>query len=148
MTTDDELIDRLRLVAATVDAVPETVEANARAAFASRLIGYELAELLADSATATAGAVRSDDPRLRLLSFHTPTVSVELQVEYGVGRMSLRGQVTGVCRDVELEMTTGRHPVSVDGDGWFAVDDIPAGTVRLRLRADDGTPVTTSWLSL
>jgi hypothetical protein len=147
MTSDDDLIARLREIAAVVDAPPAHVEASARAALSTRLIGYELAELLGDSAVA-ADAVRSDDQRLRLLSFQTATVALELQVDYVGGRLSLRGEVAGASGEVEVETVGERRRATIDADGWFVVDDVPCGTVRIRLRADDGTPVSTSWVSL
>lgn len=148
MTTDDELIARLRAIAAAVDGPPEHVEAGARAALGSRLLDHELAELLADSAATAAGAVRADGQRLRLLSFRTASVALEMQLDDVGGRVSLRGQVSGASGEVEVETTSERRCAPIDSDGWFVVDDVPPGTVRIRLQADDGTPVTTSWVSL
>jgi hypothetical protein len=148
MTTDDELLARLRVIADAVDGPPEHVEEHARAALSSRLIGHELITLLADSATTAGHTVRADDQRVRLLSFSTASVSLELQIDDVAGHLSLRGQVTGASGAVEVETPTDRRTATMDDDGWFVVPEIPAGTVRIRLRADDGTPVTTSWVSL
>jgi hypothetical protein len=147
MTSDDELMARLREIAAVVDPPPEIVEEQARAAFSTRLIEFQLAELMQDSAT-RASAVRADDQRLRLLSFQTATVSLELQVDYIGERLVLRGLVVGASGEVEVETATELRHAPLDAEGWFVVDDVPEGTVRLRLRAGDGTPITTSWVSL
>lgn len=148
MTTDDELIARLRAIATVADGPPEHVEADARAALGSRLIGYELAALLEDSAATAGHTVRADEQRVRLMSFSTASVSLELQLDDIGGRVSLRGQVYGASGEVEVETAAERRRATIDADGWFVADDVPAGTVRIRLRADDGTPVTTSWVSL
>jgi hypothetical protein len=147
MTGDEELMARLREIAAVVDPPPGIVEEQARAAFSTRLIEFRLAELLQDSAS-TASAVRAEDQRLRLLSFQTATVSIELQVDYVGERLVLRGLVVGASGDVEVETAAELRRAPLDAEGWFVVDDVPVGTVRIRLRAEDGTPVTTSWVSL
>lgn len=145
---DDELLERLRDIAAAVDGPPELVELSARAALSTRLLDHELAQLLNDSESAAGAPVRGEDHRLRLLSFQTATVSVELQLDEVAGRLSLRGHVSGAAGEVEVETATDRRSASIDPDGWFVVEDVPAGAVRIRLRADDGTAVTTSWMSI
>lgn len=148
MTGDDELLERLRVIAGLIDGPPELVELNARAALSTRLLDHELAELLHDSNASPGVLVRGDDHRLRLLSFQTSSVTVELQLDVVAGLLSLRGQVTGAAGEVEVETTTDRRTTPIDTDGWFVAEHLPAGAVRLRLRAEDGTAVTTSWVSI
>ena len=145
---DDILLDQLRRIAARSDRPPEYVDAAARAALSTRRLGEELAELVADSESLVgASAVRDDGPPLRLLTFQTSVVSIEVQVERVAGRRSVRGQVSGASGEVTVETATRTHHVPIDERGWFMIDDLPDGVVRLRLHADDGSPVTTSWVS-
>jgi hypothetical protein len=146
--TDDELLGRLRRIAAELDGPPEFVDATARAALSTRRIGDELARAVADSANVeSATAIRDAERRIRLLTFQTATVLVELQVDEVGGRRSVRGQVAGAAGEVVVEAASETHHTTLDDRGWFTVDDLPAGVIRVRLRADDGTPVTTSWVS-
>ena len=147
---DDELIEHLRTLAAQADPVPDLVTEAARAAFLLRRLDAELAELVLDSAV-DAGPVLVrgvEDDSVRMLSFETASLSIEVQVTAADGTRSLLGQVSGASGDVEVETLAGRSTVPIDALGRFAVSDVPTGTVRLHLVADDGTPVTTSWVSL
>jgi hypothetical protein len=149
-TQDDALIARLRGLADQADPPPEIVLEAARAAFLMRRIDAELAELVLDSAV-DAGPVlvrSTEDDTVRMLSFETYAVSIEVQVTDVDGLRSLLGLVTGASGRVEVETSHGRSSVALDSLGRFSVDDVPSGTVRLHLTADDGTPVTTSWVSL
>jgi hypothetical protein len=149
-TQDDALIARLAGLADQVDPPPEIVLEAARAAFLMRRIDAELAELVLDSAV-DAGPVlvrSTEDDTVRMLSFETHAVSIEVQVTEVDGLRSLLGLVTGASGPVEVETAHGRASVALDSLGRFSVDDVPPGTVRLHLTADDGTPVTTSWVSL
>jgi hypothetical protein len=83
-----------------------------------------------------------------MLSFATDRVSLEIQVTESDGRRALLGLVTGASGTVEVETDDGRATTTVDGLGRFALADLPPGAVRLHLTADDGTPVTTSWVSV
>lgn len=149
-TRDDELIQRLRMLAAQADPVPELVTEAARAAFLMRRIDAELAELVLDSAV-DAGPVLvrgAEDDSVRMLSFETPTLSIEVQVTEVDGLRSLLGQVSGAAGTLDVETVSGRSTVPIDALGRFSVSGVPTGTVRLHLVAEDGTPVTTSWVSL
>jgi hypothetical protein len=147
MTEDDDVMDRLRHIATEVDPPPADVVDNARAALSMRRIDEEIATLLMDSALET-GVVRGSTQDVRLLSFETSSVSVELQAEVTGDRMSLRGLVTGAGGDVTIEAADQRRTVPVDAEGWFTARDLPRGPTRLRLRANDGRAVTTSWTLL
>jgi hypothetical protein len=149
-TQDDELMARLRGLADQADPPPELVLEAARAAFLMRRIDAELAELVLDSAV-DAGPVlvrSTEEDTVRMLSFETDTVSIEVQVTEVDGSRSLLGLVSGASGPVEVETAHGRSTVSLDALGRFSVADVPPGTVRLHLTAENGTPVTTSWVSL
>lgn len=146
--TDDELMERLRGIAAQVDAPPAHAVAAARAAFGTRELDAELAALVLDSELAAAGSVRADRADARLLSFESAGVVLELQVSGGAGPVSIRGLGTGLDGPVTLETAGERRTVEVSADGWFVLDGVPSGPARLHLVAADGTPVTTAWVSL
>ena len=148
--SDDTLIRRLRGISDQVDPPPATVLEAARAAFLMRRIDAELAELVLDSAVdAGPVAVRAGEmDAVRMLSFESGTVSVEVQVTDVDGARSLLGLVSGASGPVEMETMAGRSFVQLDSLGRFSIAAVPPGTVRLNLTADDGTPVTTSWVSL
>jgi hypothetical protein len=147
---DDALIERLRMLSVQADPVPDLVLEAARAAFLMRRIDAELAELVLDSAV-DAGPVLvrgAEDDSVRMLSFETANLSIEVQVTDVAGSRSLLGLVSGASGTLEVETTEGRSTVEIDALGRFSASDVPSGTVRLHLTADDGTPVTTSWVSL
>ncbi|MDX3192853.1 hypothetical protein PV458_30970 [Streptomyces sp. MN03-5084-2B] len=148
MTADDELMDALRAAAAQADPVPGLVLRQARAALTTRDLDAELAELAFDSDLAEAGAVRAAGEDVRLLSFEAGRVSVELQVEYADGRVSLRGLVTGATGEAVIEVAGERHPRPIDAEGWFTATGLPRGATRLKVTTADGTAVTTGWASL
>ena len=138
---DERLLARLRDTAAQYDPVPEHVLAAARAALGTRRLDEELAALVADSALADAG-VRAEAPAVRLLTFESAEVSLELQVEYRDDRVAVRGLVTGATGEAVVEVAGERHAVPID-DGWFAVTGLPRGATRVTV---PGT--TTSWVHL
>lgn len=144
MTTDDELLARLRRIADEADAVPDFVTEGARAAFSMRRLDDELAELLSDSDLAPS-AVRGAGPRL--LSFETAGVSLELQIEEKAGRVSLGGLVIGSAHEIEVQTTTSvPRRIPTDGHGWFRADDLPVEPLRIRVPTTDGPAVTTGWI--
>lgn len=145
---DELLMDRLRAAALAVDPVPAHVEEAARAALSARRLDEELAELVLDSELAAPGLVRSDDAEVRLLSFETGPVSVELQVRNRGRARSVRGLAAGSTGPIDVEQSGVARRVEPDADGWFGIEEIPAGATRLRLRAADGAAVTTAWVLL
>lgn len=146
--TDDELMGELRDAAALADPVPDLVLRSARAALSTRRLDEELAELVLDSESAIAGQVRADDPAVRLMTFETPRVLVELQIEYSGGRVSLRGLVTGAVGDVVVEAAGEHRTLPISEEGWFVTTGLPRGATRVRVTAEDGSAVTTSWALL
>ncbi len=147
MTKDDDLIERLRRIAGEVDAPPELVAETARAAFTMRRLDEELAELLHDSADATSQLVRGEASGPRVLSFETAAVSLELQIEETAGRITLSGVVSGSSGGATIEITTTEpRTAQIDDSGWFRVENLPAGLLRVHVTAADGGGVTTSWI--
>ncbi|HZC72706.1 MAG TPA: hypothetical protein VE442_18555 [Jatrophihabitans sp.] len=146
MTTDDELMEQLRRIANEVDAVPDLVDESARAAFTTRRLDDELAELLRDSYSAAPAEVRAEQPGPRMLSFESGEVALELQIEEIHGRLVLRGLAVGTLGDAEVETTSGTHSAAVDEQGWFRVDALPVEPLRVRVQAANGTSVTTGWI--
>lgn len=146
MTTDDELVERLRRLAAAVEPVPEAVTEAARAAFLTRRLDEEIAMLLRDSAL-SASAVRGTEPGPRLLSYEVGDVSLELELEL-VGRfLTLRGLALGTVGDAEVDAgATGPHVGVVDDHGWFTVEALPPGPLRVRVHTAAGAVVTTGWI--
>lgn len=144
--TEDELMDELRRAAAQADPVPDLVLRQARAALTTRDLDAELAELAFDSELAAAAVRGTED--VRLLSFESAQVSVELQVESENGAVSLRGLVTGATGDAVVEVAGESHPRPIDAEGWFTASGLPGGPTRVKVTAADGTTVTTGWTSL
>ncbi len=147
---DDPLFRRLRAVAEQADPVPDFVLEAGRAAFLMRRIDAELAELVMDSAV-DAGSVLvrgPGDDQVRMLSFETDRVSIDIQVTTAAGARTLLVVVEGASGEVTIETAAGTSTATIDAHGRFSVAGVPAGTVRLHLTADDGSAVTTSWVSL
>ena len=145
---DDELMERLRAIGGQVDPPPATVLAAAQAALATRRLDAELAELMLDSHEPAGAGVRAGAAEVRVLSFESATVTIELQVRALPAGAALRGLVDGATGPVILESGDDRREVAVDEEGWFTVDGVPAGLVRLRATAVGGAPVVSSWVSL
>lgn len=145
---EEELLDRLRAVAAEADAPPAYVTEAARAAFATRNLGAELAALLADSETDSPVLTRGQPSAVRMLSFAAGEVLVELQVTAAHQSVAMRGFVQHAAGPVVVETLSGSQTVEPDEDGWFTLDRVPAGMCRLRLHSATGADVTTEWVDL
>lgn len=141
-------MERLRRIAAEIDPPPEHVVAAARAALSTRRLDEELAELVMDSELVETGQVRSGAAQVRLLSFESAAVSVELQVEETAGGRSVRGLVAGATGEVVLETLHQQRSAPLSEEGWFTIDGAPVGIVRFRLRSTTGAAVLSSWVSL
>lgn len=142
----DALEADLRRIAALADPPPAWVLHAAIAAFATRRVDQELADLVLDSDLVPVGETRAEDD-MRLVEFECAGVSVELQLQYG-RHLSLRGVVTGATGDVVLELPGERRVIALDDDGWFALDGLPSGPARLQMTTEDGTAVVTAWFHL
>ncbi|SDW74548.1 hypothetical protein SAMN05421504_1011400 [Amycolatopsis xylanica] len=146
MSTDDELMADLRRIAAEADPVPRLVSERARAALSTRLVDEELAALLLDSSLQPE-LVRGDDD-IRLLSFESGRISVELQVTADRGGRSVAGLLLGAAGEVVADSAGARQSTTTGPDGWFAFTNLPCGPTRLRVLAEDGTTTVTSWTLL
>ena len=147
MTADDVLLAQLRAVLDAVDPMPAQVTVEASALFGLRRLDEQLAELVRDSAEDRGGllAVRGEGD-VRLISFETGPVTVELQVTERGPVRDLVAQVTGaVVAGAEVETAAGRRPVPIE-DSLFTVEGVPAGLLRLRLRTAAGRDLVTSWV--
>lgn len=147
--SDEVLLGRLRLVIDRLDPVPGETLAGSRSLLGLRRLDEELAELVRDSAEERGRmlAVRGEGD-VRLISFETGPVTVELQVtERGVVR-DLVAQVSGTAvARAEVETSAGRRPVSVE-DSLFTMDGVPSGLLRLRLLTGAGRDLVTSWVRI
>ncbi|MFS8099218.1 hypothetical protein LFM09_18995 [Lentzea alba] len=132
---DDDFLDVLRAAAEEFDPVPAGVLRDASAALALRALDAELAALVESEAL-----VRGDGPLV--LAFESDRVTVSLEIHDGV----VRGLVTGAEGEAVVETPRSRRAVPIS-DGWFTATEVPAGLVRIRVTAADGTPVVTQWTS-
>jgi hypothetical protein len=147
LESEDALLARLGAMLDRVDPVPENVVVEARALFGLRRLDEQLAELVRDSAEDRGGVlVVRGEGDVRLISFETGPVTVELQVtERGPAR-DLVAQVSGTAvLGAEVETSAGKRQVPVE-DSLFTVDGVPAGLLRLRLHTAGGRDLVTSWV--
>ena len=149
---DRHLVERLGGVAAVVDPAPALAYELGRAAFALRELDAVYAELVEDSAVSAAG-VRSGGGGVRLMSFETEVVSIEVQVTRAGQVRDVLGQVVGPAGgsggEVAVEMlgATPRQAV-LDETGCFRVDALTPGLVRLQVRGSGGATVLTRWVEI
>jgi hypothetical protein len=146
---DRVLLARLRRVLQQVDPVPEHLLASCRALFGLRGLDEELAELVRDSTEERERllAVRGEGD-VRLISFETGPVAVELQVTERGEVRDLIAQVSGteVVR-AEVETPAGRRHVPIQ-DSVFTLEGVAAGLLRLRLLTGAGRDLVTSWVRI
>jgi hypothetical protein len=140
---DDELLDRLRGLAAVHDPLPASLFASSRAAFALRTLDDELADLLFDSLLDDAlVGIRGGTARQLTFGVEDLTIDVDLDTDGLVGHVSPTGPAT-----VELQTPDAIHDADIDELGRFFLDQPPAGPFRLRV-AVAGKWVTTEWVNL
>ena len=144
---DEAVLVRLGAVLDELDPMTVEVLSEGRALFGLRRLDEELAELVRDSAEDRSGllAVRGEGD-VRLISFETGPVTVELQVTERGAVRDLVAQVTGTALvGAEVETSAGRRDIPIE-DSLFTVEDIPAGLLRLRLHTVAGRHLVTSWV--
>lgn len=126
----------------------------AAVAWATRLPGAELADLLWDSDVDGGPPLWRVDPDgargcpdARRLCFACPRLSVALEVGRGRSR-SLRGRLLPPLPGaLGLQRTAGGLlDLPVDAAGCFGFPAVPPGPARLVLRAPGRPPVVTSWV--
>jgi hypothetical protein len=148
LESDDDLLARLGSILDRLDPVPPQVVVEARALFGLRRLDEELAELVRDTAESSGSGVLvvRGEGDVRLISFETGPVTVELQVtERGPAR-DLVAQVTGTTVvEAEVETAAGRRTVPLE-DSLFTADGVPSVLLRLRLRTATGRDLVTSWV--
>jgi hypothetical protein len=141
------LLARLRGLFDAVDPAPAAAVPAAQALFGLRRLDEELAELVRDSAEEQGRmlSVRGQGD-VRLISFETGPVAVELQVTEHDQVRDLVVQIAGTSLTAaEVETPAGRRPAPVQ-DGLFTLDGVPAGLLRLRLLTETGSELVTSWV--
>jgi len=147
--SDDDLIRRLRRIAAEADPVPESLYLAARAAFALRDVDARVAELVRDSAMdEPLVAVRAPrDPGARMLSFEAAGTVIECEITARAGARDVSGQLSGSAATSVAAEVAGQPPVpaEVRAHGFFAVRGLPPGPFRLKCQLADGGIIATSW---
>lgn len=139
---DDELLARLRGLAAVNDPVPAAVLTAAKGAFALRTLDDELADLLFDSLLDEAlVGIRGSASRQLTFGVRDMTIDLDVDDDGLVGQVSPSGPTV-----VELEMLDGSVTGEVDDLGRFFLAR-PTGPFRLRVGVD-GHQVTTEWVNL
>jgi len=130
-----------------VDPVPAEAVRAGYAAFTWRTIDAELAALSEDSRLVDTGSVRGTDTRL--LTFEAPSVNVVVEVTEIGDRRKLVGQLIPACSDsLRIEHPAGATTVSVDEQGLFSAEAVPAGPARVALSTPGGGAVVTSWVTV
>lgn len=145
---DEALLRRLGAIALEADPAPDFVLEAARAAWTMRRLDTELAELVYDSASQTAGVRGAGQ---RLLTFEFGEALLELQVTARGKVVDLLGQLLGVPGSgtrVCLDTASGPVEAAVAEDGAFRLEHVPAGQVRLQVAAPDRAGWATRWVTV
>jgi hypothetical protein len=150
MSDPETLLQRMRRIASEADATPALSIDLAKAAFGMRDLDGELAELAWDSLSDAGQLAGTRGPsEVRMMSFETPTVGVELQVAERGALRTLLGQIVGIVPSVvSVETDDGATPAELDDLGTFRVEGLPPGRTRVRLSGPDGSTITTSWVTI
>ena len=145
--SEDELLARLRALAAEADPAPEHVLAAARAARARVSLEDELLDLRDDSFATAATGLRAGGGT-RVLRFGTADCTVELEVA-GEGPRTVVGQIDPAGGgEVELAHGGGVLRAPVDGAGRFRIGTVPTGAVSLAWTAPGGQRIRTAWVAI
>jgi hypothetical protein len=129
------------------DAVPASAVSAAKAGFRWRAIDDELAELAYDSSDDLLGLTNVRGASTRQLCFAAHAVSMEIELRDEA--QLLVGQLipTGPA---EIELVALARPgvtrrELADEVGRFAIDEVPAGPIRLRWTGASGRRLATDW---
>jgi hypothetical protein len=147
------VLNELRRVAAAVDGPPAAVLEAARAAFLTRELDAEIADLVADSRTSSAyeqvRAAEAEAGGHWLLSFEGGGIHIDLEVDDSGPSLRLVGMLTGVrVEECALQAEGRSRAVTLDQLGRFVVDGVAPGPIRMRCRLSDGRRVTTRWVRI
>ncbi|RIQ32129.1 carboxypeptidase regulatory-like domain-containing protein [Jiangella rhizosphaerae] len=151
MADDDRLVDQLREVIEATDPPPRRLVDAAKASLVWRTVDAELAELVADSSTEPAAAVRSATEAPRLLTFTAGDTVVVLEVTREAGAHRVMGQIVAPApATVEVRHAEGVVTVATDADGRFRAAPVAPGPISVSCRFDDDArpPLVTSWVSI
>jgi hypothetical protein len=153
LANDEVLLDLLSEALHEADPVSDDAVAAAKAVAGLRDVDTELATLIADT-------MRDEDvllfrhditmehsgaPTGRLLSFSTPQISLDVEVE-GDGRTVVGVITPPMATEVELEGIGATATATSDELGRFRVESAEGGPCRLRIRAHAGA-VVTPWIT-
>jgi hypothetical protein len=148
---DAALVGRLAEIARTLDPPPSNLVEIGQGLFSLYRMDDELAALVADSMAAGA-AVRASTADVRLLSFESTGLTVEVQISRTGARISALGQVIHTDAPasgdtvVHLETQSGAEAsTAIDADDRFEFADIPAGLVRFRIVGAGQLGIVTAW---
>jgi hypothetical protein len=166
---DDELLAELAMALRAAGEVPAEFAEMGEAIFGWRGIGAELAVLIYDSETRDSetrdsetrdsethdsemdsgriGALtRNESAALRALTFACKDLTFELEITQD----AVLGQLVPYrVTDVHVRTLSGDDvPVTTDEVGCFTIRPIPATPFYLRCDAENGTPVTTPWITV
>lgn len=142
----DDGLDVLRQVLAEVDAPPAHVVDLAKDAFVWWGMDAELAELVYDSATTTAGTdVRSAAPE-RQMTFRAPGLEIEVEVVSERTRTVIGQLVPAQPARVELRHAGRREEADADQLGRFLFEGVAAGPIKLTVVTAGGATVQTEGL--
>ncbi len=153
--SDEQIEQELREAAQFLDPVPPHLVDAAVAAFTWRTIDADLAELVYDTLTEPAATVRDagvpEAEHPRLLTFQTPSLTIELEVLGDRNDRRLVGRISPAAA-VDLEIRHrggGSVAVSADPLGRFAATGLASGPTLLRVQPAGNQPaVVTDWFSL
>ncbi len=146
MTRDDwdddtALLADLAAALTEGDAVPSRIAEAGRQAFAWRSIDAELAQLTVQQESAV---VRAGPDSPLTLSFEAGPLTIEIEISGSTLRGQLAPPQPGTVEIVGGSSTS--RQVSAAADGYFVVENLPATSIRLRVRTLD-REVLTPWFS-
>jgi hypothetical protein len=150
---DVALLQDIARLAARRDPVPPALVAMAKSSFTWRTVDEELAEMVWDSASSADHGVlvRSSTASVRLLTFATPHLTLELEILPSGTRRRLVGELTpSTGARVVVEHEAGTSEDVSDEHGRFLINDVPAGRMKLRCVPADGAGVAlvTTWMDI
>jgi hypothetical protein len=122
-TEDRELLAELAVLLRRCDPVPDRVIADAQAAFALASVpdDWKVLEQLSDVALVRSGGVS--------FRFGDKDFTIEVELRRLPWRLQLVGMISPVT-DVEV----GGRRIRPDAGGFFRVDDLPRGPLRIVVR--------------